>query len=477
MNGLKLSALLLTVAVIVGCAGSGPRKINLMPAPAVFSGGAIDILPKDQPPLFHNNFNLLYATDRKPSVDLNERPFYENKAGFIVRLGRARIQAGGGVDWQEARRITLSKEREGEYPLMISSVEETGVLESTRTLLTQTPEISAAKDQTGDDFAALIDERLRVSGIREVYIYVHGFRVIFDDPVLVATELWHFLGYRGAFVAYAWPSTPRALAYMSDLETAKTMARKLRLFLTYLSDNTDVEKIHIIGFSAGSRLVVRALEQMALLNAEASNEHIRKTLRIGNVIIVGGDISRESFGAAVTDGMLRIPERTVVYVSSADTALAWSRWIFRRERLGEMWADKLPPRGVQFLQANPSLELIDVTDAAGSTLGNGHGYFRRSPWVSSDILTLLAFDLDPVQRGLEKGATRLVWSFPPDYIERLQKNLVKLHPELKGSPDSDTCLIRVSTCDLERQAGGIRQSHGYQTLSQRLPKSMAERGR
>ena len=148
---------------------------------------------------------------------------------------------------------------------------------------------------------------------------------------------------------------------------------------------------------------------------------------------VGGDVSREGFGAALTDGLLRIPERTVVYVSSADRALVWSRRIFRRARLGEMWAEELPPRTVDFLRANPSLELIDVTEAASSTTGNGHSYFRQSPWVSSDILALLAFDLDPAQRGLEKDADLLVWRFPPDYIERLQKSLVELRPDLAGA--------------------------------------------
>ena len=127
--------------------------------------------------------------------------------------------------------------------------------------------------------------------------------------------------------------------------------------------------------------------------------------------------------------LLRIPERTVVYVSSADIALAWARRIFRRRRLGEMWGGESPRRTEQFLQAHPSLELIDVTDAAGSTLGNGHSYFRSSPWVSSDILALLAYNLDPARRGLEKEGDSLVWRFPPDYIERLQRTLADMDRE------------------------------------------------
>ena len=238
--------------------------------------------------------------------------------------------------------------------------------------------------------------------------------------MLVSSELWHFLGYRGAFIAYAWPSTPRVLAYMSDLETAKTMSRKLRLLITYLNEHTEVEKIHLIGYSAGSRLVVRCLEQLALLNIEAGDEQIRKELKIGNVIIVGGDISREGFGAALMEGLLRVPERIVIYVSSTDSALRWSRRIFHRKRLGEMWEGDMEPRTEEFLRAHPSLEWIDVTGAAGSSTGNGHDYFRQSPWVSSDILALLVLNLDPGKRGLEPGELPQLWRFPPDYVERVQ---------------------------------------------------------
>ena len=215
------------------------------------------------------------------------------------------------------------------------------------------------------------------------------------------------------------------------------MARKLRLFLTYLAEETQVEKIHIVGFSAGSRLVVRALSQLAFLNADETDDQIRKNVRIGNVIVVGGDISHEEFGAALADGLLRIPQRTTIYVSSADRALVWARRLFRRERLGQMWAEDLPQHAVDFLLANPSLQFIDVTEAADSTTGNGHAYLRKSPWVSSDLLTLLAYDIGAAERGLEKEANLLVWTFPPDFIERLRQALTEINPDWAGATGKD----------------------------------------
>ena len=420
--------------VISACSDSGRYRINLMPAPAVFENGQINPLPKGLPPVSYDDYRMLYATDRKPSDDPENRPFYLNAPGFILRLGHARVKAGPpGTDWETVRRVTLAKDRGADYPLEVLSVSETGVLPSTYSFLTRSISESPAADQGGRKFAELVNERLAASGVKDVYIYVPGFKVPFDLPVLIAAEFWHFLGYRGAFISYNWPSTPSVFAYLSDLEAAVIMARKLRLFLTYLAEETEAEKIHIIAYSAGSRLVIRALGQLALLEADAAIEEIRKHVRIGNVIIVGGDISHEEFGAALADGLLRIPERTSIYVSSADRALVWARRLFRRQRLGQMWDEDLPARTAEFLRANPALQFIDVTGAAGSTAGNGHNYFRQSPWVSSDLIALLAYDIGAAQRGLEKEENLLVWKFPPDFIQRLRKALAELNPNWVGA--------------------------------------------
>lgn len=428
-----LLCLLVLALMISACSSSRQYKINLMPAPAVFEDGTINPMPDGAPPISYDDFRMLYSTIRKPSDDPEERPFYLNEPGFIVRMGSARVKAApSGTDWQAVRRISLAKNRRGDYPLEMLSVHEISVLPSSYSFLTRSvPEITVS-DKSGQQFADLVDERLAASRVKDVYVYVHGFRVTFDLPVLVAAELWHFLGYRGAFIAFSWPSTPSVFAYLSDMEAAVIMARKLRLFITYLAEETRAEKIHIIGFSAGSRLVVRALGQLALLKAHATDEQVLKEVRIGNVIIIGGDISREEFGTALADDLLRMAERTTIYVSSADSALVWARRLFRRDRLGQMLPNDLPPRVVNFLQANPSLQFIDVTDAAGSTTGNGHSYFRNSPWVSSDLLALLVSDLGAAERGLEKNVNQFVYTFPPDYIQRLRKALAERNPNWIG---------------------------------------------
>jgi hypothetical protein len=65
------------------------------------------------------------------------------------------------------------------------------------------------------------------------------------------------------------------------------------------------------------------------------------------------------------------------------------------------------------------LSFISVNEAEGSTEGKGHGYFRSSPWVSSDVLMTLYYDFIPEQRGLILQEDLPIYCFPADYISRL----------------------------------------------------------
>ena len=81
------------------------------------------------------------------------------------------------------------------------------------------------------------------------------------------------------------------------------------------------------------------------------------------------------------------------------------------------------PALAQYLREHPELTIIDVTGAQSATTGNGHAYFRGSPWVSSDILMSLRYDLPPGERGLVLNEDATIWRFPDDYISRLRSRL------------------------------------------------------
>jgi len=421
-----ITLLLLLPLLTSACSSTGPYQIDLMPAPEIYSEGKVDPFRDDSAQSTIPYDGVLYATDRLPAKGSEVDDFYANERGHALRLGVGKVELGHRpLSWEEAKRISLLKNRDQVYPLTVTEVRELGLLDSSRSDAFDGPEIRSEKS-ADREFAALINAKLAVSGTKDVYVYIHGYKVVFPNPLLVSTELWHYLGYEGAFVAYAWPSTPSAWAYAKDLETAAYSARNLRLLLEYLAARTRARRIHVIAYSAGTRVAMEALGQLALLNAGETKHTVARKLRIGNVILIGSDADRDIFGGLLEDGLLKLMERLTVYMSGTDQALGFSSFVFTRPRVGQLFRPgKLDPEVQDYLSRTQDLVGIDVTDAEDASAGNGHSYFRDSPWVSSDVLITLKYDLAPGQRGLEQRPTSPFWTFPKDYVQRLRVLLEK----------------------------------------------------
>jgi esterase/lipase superfamily enzyme len=401
-----------------------------MPAPVAYTksaapfGNEVPITANPQLPAL----DMLYATNRAPA---DAPTYYSGERGYLVRVGTGHIAFGEtDINWEKAREISLLKNRPGNFPLKVTGVEEFGILPQSVSIFTP-PELAAQADgAAAHRFAEQIDSRLARSPVKDLYIYVHGYKVNFENPLLVASELWHFMGYEGAFVAYSWPSTPSRLAYLKDIETARLSALRLRNFIEYAARETSAQRIHILGYSAGTRLVLMALYELALLHQADSEAGIRKSTKLGNVVLVGSDVDTDLFSSYAVDGLLRVPEHLSFYVSPADKALHLSSKLFDHKRMGQALDDTLDPRMKEFVAASPRLSLINVEGAANFDSGNGHAYFRQSPWVSSDVLLSLRYGLTPGQRGLEQRGDSPIWCFPKDYIARADAALSRVNPGL-----------------------------------------------
>ncbi len=90
------------------------------------------------------------------------------------------------------------------------------------------------------------------------------------------------------------------------------------------------------------------------------------------------------------------------------------------------------------------ISYINVSPAEGASTGNGHGYFRGSPWASSDVLMTLYYGLAPQQCGLVEQKDLPVYTFPSNYISRLWSAIEKIDPvfgaiyrQLKASQAAD----------------------------------------
>ena len=429
----RLAAVPALILLMSGCSTTWD-SVDLMPAPHVFGDGMLNPLPESDPMEIIPYHGVLYATDREPADPDSRQNYYADERGQLVRLGVANISLHeADVDWGAVREISLLKNRTDRYPLKVTGATEYGILEDTIPGFALREDFGEDLLDGDEEFAAAVNAQLAQSNRKHIYIYVHGYKVIFENPMLVATELWHFLGYDGVMVAYAWPSTPSKWAYIRDTDTSNGYARHFRKLLEFLAQKTDAEEIHIIAYSNGTRLVGRALEQLALMNEEKSRDEVHVRHKLGHAIFVGSDLDREVFAAYLADGALDVPRHMSIYVSDKDKALGAARWLTRRERLGQMVDDNsLSPKVRRLLaERGDHISMIDVSDAEGADTGNGHGYFRSSPWASSDILMKLAYDLTPEERGLVLKTNMPVWEFPPDYMQKLWAALADRNPEFR----------------------------------------------
>jgi len=424
------------MVMLCACASAPVDQIDLMPAPDVYGDGLLNPLPETSPFDRIPYDGILFATDRSPATEDDPEQYYRNDRGQVVRLGLAEIQFGKKeFTWEFARRVSMLKSRSEAYPVKISSVDEWGIMGSSIPYWFDTSLIS--EDERPPDatarFADAINAQLAGSKKKHVYFFVHGYKVVFENPLLVSAELWHFLGYDGAFIAYAWPSTPSKFAYIKDSDTAAGYARNFRLLLEFVAENTDAEEIHVIGYSNGTRLVLRAMEQLALIHKGESADEIWEQLRLRNVILVGSDLDRGVFGSYMADGILNVSKHLSIYMSPHDKALGFSQFLTRRERLGQLWGsngEKLHALARQALiDYRDQISFINVSDAEGSDTGNGHGYFRSSPWASSDVLMTMYYGLTPEQRGLVEQDDLPIYTFPPDYISRLWNAIETVDPD------------------------------------------------
>ena len=303
-------ALSCTLLLTVGCATDKRYVINLMPAPDVYDSGDINPFIDTDETVSRPNQNILYATDRRPAGERAREKYYLNERGSLLRLGEARIELGKtDMTWEEAKRISLLKNRPGNYPLVVAEVEEFGVLNRTLTMFDH-PDITPDDPEPAREYAAAINQKLAESRTKDIFIYVHGYKVIFENPLLVASELWHFLGYDGVFIAYSWPATPKRTAYFADLETARYAARNFRIFLQYLAEETDARRGRLAALPGEYRLGETVLKH----GGDHALEHVvgHEVAALAGIQLVGVQVEavRAPQVAARADGLDEQLERS-----------------------------------------------------------------------------------------------------------------------------------------------------------------------
>ena len=101
---------------------------------------------------------------------------------------------------------------------------------------------------------------------------------------------------------------------------------------------------------------------------------------------------------AATARLGKVPERSVIYISSTDKALGFSRWLFGGARLGKLQPDIFSTEELEALRKSPYLAIVDARVTKPGAFG--HNYFYSNPAVSSDLILVLRYGKAP---GAEHG--------------------------------------------------------------------------
>ncbi|MFG0241193.1 MAG: alpha/beta hydrolase [Phycisphaerales bacterium JB054] len=405
---MRLLAVSIALVTPLGCA---PAPQRLMPTPSVVALGLVDPAAGVAADRQRTTGSVFIASDRelRTSGDTGADPF-TNSRGDALHLAVSEVTIGRGLDYDEMIEAAGGSRHLDRPVVQVEHTEVVGVLPATVSL-----EIADAERWIGQLNAALGS---RTPG-SDVLVYVHGYNTDFRVNTGRASEFWHYRGRGGAVVSFDWPSRYRVVGYGADKANAAYAVRHMRQLLELLADHTDAGQIHILAHSAGCPIVVDALRELRLRGSGLGEEEIRARYRIGRVALAAPDMDLMLFCNALLDGFDDLPERIAVYASQGDDVLQISGLLFGSDRLGLPVHD-MSAWETELVRQSGNTEIIDVT-SADDVLGElmGHSYYRRNPWVSSDLLLLLGPGRSAAARGLVLDAETGFWRFPDDYLDRL----------------------------------------------------------
>ena len=408
---------LLTVLALSGCSvGVEP----LMPTPILYTESGFQPLEHIPETERWTPRRVYYATVRARDEDV-QKIVYTNKQSDEISVGLTLIGFGGPrMSWSDLDRASTQSKREEVIDLSIA-----GIIEAGRFKPDATPTEAAGPSEAGWLMEDLNDS-ISEARDRDVLIYVHGAKVNFYNACAFAAQLDHFMGRDMTSMAFSWPTRQDIFAYAfgSDVKRAYQSAPALASLLELLAEKSDARRIHVLSWSAGGRVATRALAILREKHPQESETALRERLRIGTAYFAAGDVPVAEFLEALPT-IHGIVDRVVVTVSTNDPALRTASKIMGQgARIGQ-YTDDLTKEEQKMLESLERLEVIDVSlksEKRGFDI-TGHRYWFNHPWASSDVLLAIRTDLEPAERGLERGQSPGLWYMPEDYPQRLKKAL------------------------------------------------------
>lgn len=377
-------------------AGPEPRRGEPKEAEAEAEAGAKDESSKE-----YHTVEVFYGTNRKPTGFREPNEFYgvERHREGPMQYGRINVSI-------PLHHTVGVVERPKWYKLEFSEDPKKHVVLLDLELLGK------------DGFFDAVGRKSSQASKNEALLFIHGFNVSFPSAIQRTAQIAFDLDFEGTALAFSWPSQAALEAYTIDQDNAIWSVPHLSRFLVDLQEKTDIDEIHVIAHSMGTRVLTQAL-------AQARDEGF--DLKLDNVILAAPDIDADVFKEQFLPKISGAAGRLTMYASSGDTALKVSQKIHGNDRLG---------LGGAFLKPIEGMDTVNATDIDTSLIG--HAYYGSHRLVVRDLLNLVVRHLDPPSRDLVKGPLG-EWDFkveaPEDSETTEEKPAAEPAEAPAGSPE------------------------------------------
>lgn len=230
---------------------------------------------------------------------------------------------------------------------------------------------------------------------RSLLAFVPGFNYKFAESIERGALLAQVYGSEThAFVpfVFSWPSIGRLSesAYMRDRKNAemsgKSIAAALQLFIDYIArlrrEDCCPGSVVLVAHSMGAHALLHAVQSMTIAPVAASPA-------LDKVILAAPDVDNDALGKKVKLGPLEtLARHVVVYVNSDDGPLHMAtKLLGGSKRLGCNGPSR---RTVEMFSAKlDTIGCSDVDFGLHEQGQFGHQYYRISPFVVSDIKSVL----------------------------------------------------------------------------------------
>lgn len=435
MNRILQVPLVLSLILVAGC----QSQLMLMPTPEVLKDERFNLFEANPDPLTSNEIATLYVTTRVP--DERRADFFKGQPDERLHLGVAKLRIGEeNLNLFELIRQSTTGERKEKFGWallsapILSSTERLSQPAGTAERRTLLPESMASSIAALNDY---IDE----NPVKELTLYAHGADNTFYWSVAQGAQFQYFTGDNAMVLTFAWPSPGSIWGYGMDKRRANAAATDLAYLIELLAHHSTATRINLIAYSAGGRVVGRALTELAQRYQDW------ESLRIGQVYLTQSDQPLAEF----VDGLpsfFPLVEGLTVTAAAGDPVLGMARMTDTKLRLGAVGDGsginlKLSDQDYQQLVSimnSEKMVLIDLVNVPATEYRFTHGAWYDSSWVSTDVMVTLLGGLTPEERGLEPVQVNdvRVWVFPDDYIERLTESILNRPEERRkvARPDS-----------------------------------------